>query len=157
VDRRRAELPEATSAALDSFVAGLPARFEVVAAAGVPETLVHGDFHPGNVRGSAFRLTLLDWGDCGVGHPLLDMPAFLAAIPEEAVAAVRAAWVAAWGAAAPGSMPEEAERLLSPVAAARQAVIYQRFVDGIEPVERRHHDADVVEWLERAARLAEEE
>jgi len=33
-------------------------------------------------------------------------------------------------------------------------VIYQRFVDGIEPVERRYHDADVIEWLGRAAALA---
>jgi hypothetical protein len=32
-------------------------------------------------------------------------------------------------------------------------VIYQRFVDGIEPVERRHHDRDVIDWLERTAAL----
>ena len=29
--------------------------------------------------------------------------------------------------------------------------MYQLFVDSIEPVERRHHDADVVEWLGRTA------
>jgi hypothetical protein len=32
--------------------------------------------------------------------------------------------------------------------------MYQRFVDGIEPVERRHHDADVIESLRRTARAA---
>ncbi|HEY3333918.1 MAG TPA: aminoglycoside phosphotransferase family protein [Candidatus Limnocylindrales bacterium] len=154
VERRRSELPPSDAAALDPFVAGLPARFEAVAAAGIPDTLVHGDFHPGNVRGTAFRLTLLDWGDTGVGHPLLDLPAFLAAIDADAAEPVREHWLAAWRAAVPGSSPEQAARLLAPVAAARQAVIYQRFVDGIEPVERRHHDADVGEWLARAAALS---
>ena len=48
-----------------------------VASCGVPTTLVHGDFHRGNVRGTPDRLVLLDWGDSGVGHPLLDQAAFL--------------------------------------------------------------------------------
>ena len=33
-------------------------------------------------------------------------------------------------------------------------MIYQTFVDNIEPVERRHHDADALEWLGRTAALA---
>jgi hypothetical protein len=156
LDRRRSELSAPTAAALDALVAGLPARFEAVRACGLPDTLVHGDFHPGNVRVTAFRLTLLDWGDTGVGHPLLDLPAFLSAIDAGAVDAVREHWLAAWRSVAPGSAPEDAAPLLAPVAAARQAVIYQRFVDGIEPVERRHHDADVIEWLGRAAAISRE-
>ena len=123
----------------------------------MPDTLVHGDYHPGNVRGTPFRLTLLDWGDTGVGQPLLDLPAFLAAIPAAAVAPVRDRWIAAWRARLPEADPELAASLLAPVAAARQATIYQRFVDGIEPVERRHHDADAREWLERCAALVEDE
>src|SRR6476469_1831386 len=126
VARRHAELDAGVRATLDRLVAGLPERFEAVRACGLPDTLVHGDFHPGNVRGSAFRLTLLDWGDTGVGQPLLDLPAFLAAIDVEAVEPVREHWLAAWRSAAPGSAPEEAARLLAPVAAARQAAIYQR-------------------------------
>ena len=116
-----------------------------VAACGLPDTLVHGDFHPGNVRGTPFRLTLLDWGDTGVGQPLLDLPAFLAAIPDAARSSRCASM--AGGVASSGCRdrrPSEAARLLAPVAAARQAVVYQRFVDGIEPVERRHHDADAI-------------
>ena len=142
---------------LDAFVAGLGERFAAVVACGMPDTLVHGDYHPGNVRGTPFRLTLLDWGDTGVGQPLLDLPAFLAAIPAAAVAPVRDRWIAAWRARLPEADPELAASLLAPVAAARQAAIYQRFVDGIEPVERRHHDADAREWLERCAALVEGE
>jgi Ser/Thr protein kinase RdoA (MazF antagonist) len=40
------ELDAAERRALSRLVAGLPDR----AAAGLPETLVHGDFHPGNWR-----------------------------------------------------------------------------------------------------------
>ena len=82
LDVRRGELEGHVADVLDAFVAGLAERFAAIAACGIPDTLVHGDFHPGNVRGTPFRLTLLDWGDTGVGQPLLDLPAFLAPIPD---------------------------------------------------------------------------
>jgi hypothetical protein len=157
VERRRGELDGAVVATLDAFVADLGERFAAVEACGMPDTLVHGDFHPGNVRGTPFRLTLLDWGDTGVGHPLLDLPAFLDAIPAEAVEPVRAHWIEAWRSRLPTADPATAAALLAPVAAARQALIYQRFLDGIEPVERRHHEDDAREWLGRCAALVEGE
>ena len=42
---------------------------------------------------------------------------------------------------------------MAPVAAARQALIYQHFLDHIEPAERRYHQADVPDWLARTAAL----
>src|SRR4029079_4441820 len=100
-----------------------------VAACGLPNALVHGDFHPGNLRSDGQALTLLDWGDSGVGHPLLDLPAFFNAIPTDAVDPVRAHWLQRWSDAVPGSDPAHASLLLGPVAAARQAVIYRKFLD----------------------------
>ncbi len=67
---------------------------------------------------------------------------------------IRTHWLDRWRAAVPGCDARRAAQLLAPVAAARQAVIYQTFVDHIEPVERRHHDADVIDWLGRSAALA---
>ena len=64
--------------------------------AGCPDTLVHGDVHPGNARGDAGSLVLIDWGDCGVGHPLLDQPAMLARLDAPTAARVRDAWEGAW-------------------------------------------------------------
>src|SRR4029079_12462294 len=84
---------------------------------------------------------------------LLDQPAFLTRIDEASVRPVRDAWIAAWSGAAPGSDPDRAARLLAPVAAARQAVIYQRFLDNIEPAEHPYHAADVPDWLHRTAAL----
>jgi hypothetical protein len=96
---------------------------------------------------------LLDWGDSGVGHPLLDEAAFLDRMAPESVGPIRAQWRQAWQAAIPGSDPDRAARLLAPVAAARQAVIYRKFLDSIEPAEHPYHAADTADWLTRATAL----
>ena len=91
----------------------------LIDACGIPDTIVHGDFWPGNVRGDAGSLVLLDWGDCGVGHPMLDMSAFLDRIPSGAVDRVRSQWLDDWRTAVPGSDPDRAAALLAPVASSR--------------------------------------
>lgn len=144
---------------LSGFVATFPSRDESIRAAGLPDTLVHGDFHSGNARsnvsggGTDPRLVLLDWGDCGVGHPLLDQAAYLDRIRAEEVPGVVDVWRRAWRRAIPGSDPSRAAALLAPVAAARQAVIYRRFLDGIEPSEHPYHRADPADWLRRTAAI----
>ncbi len=130
---------------------GMTGRLRAIEEAGLPETLVHGDFHPGNVRGGEDRLTLLDWGDCGVGHPLLDQAAFLSRIPAEDREPVSRHWAGTWRRAVPGCDPETAARLLRPLAALRQAVVYQGFLDRIEPDERVYHAQDPAAWLRVAA------
>jgi hypothetical protein len=154
VDRTRNELALEDRAALDGFVRDLPARFAAVADCGLPDSLVHGDFHPGNFRGDGRKLALLDWGDSGVGNPLLDQPAFLVAIAERHREAVEKHWLRRWREAVPGCDPDRAASLLAPVAAARQAVIYAKFLDNIEPSEHPYHRADPARWLHRAALLA---
>jgi len=139
--------------AIRRLVDGLPARFDAIRRCDLPDTLVHGDFHPGNVRGTPDRLTYLDWGDCGVGNPLLDLPAFLEMAPSSHRRRIREAWLGAWRRAVPGCDPDTAATLLAPVSAARQALIYATFVANIEPVERRYHAADIVDWLGRTAKL----
>jgi hypothetical protein len=146
VARRAGELSAADRAALEAFADGLPARFVAIDACDLPDTLVHGDFHPGNVRAEGERVTLLDWGDCGVGQPLLDEPAFLHGRPALADG-LRTHWHARWRERVPGSDPDRASRLLEPVAAARQALIYQRVLDGIEATEQPYHRPDVPAWL----------
>jgi len=147
VDRTRHEISVVDRSKLADFVRTLPGRFEEIAKCGLRDTLVHGDFHPGNFRGDEDTLTLLDWADSGVGHPLLDQPAFLTAISNETAGAVQAHWLQKWADAIPGSNPARASILLAPVAAARQAVIYRKFLDNIEPAEQRYHQADPAKWL----------
>jgi hypothetical protein len=139
--------------ALRLLVDGLPQRMAAVAECGIADSLVHGDFAPGNARGHGDHLVLLDWGDCGVGHPMLDRAAFLDRVPGRLVEPVRKHWNSTWREAAAGSDPERAGDLLAPVSAARQAVIYQGFLDRIEPSEHPYHSGDPALWLTRAAKL----
>jgi len=155
VDRTRDEITAEDRVTLANFVRGLPGRFDELTACGFQDSLVHGDFHPGNFRSDGRALTLLDWGDSGIGHPLLDQPAFLSAIPNDAVGAARAHWLQQWSEAVPDSDPARASILLAPVAAARQAVVYRSFLDNIEPSEHPYHRADPAKWLKRTAALVQ--
>jgi Ser/Thr protein kinase RdoA (MazF antagonist) len=156
VERTADELSADDRATLEEFLRRLPSHFAELAACGLGDTLVHGDFHPCNFRGDGRALTLLDWGDSGVGHPLLDQPAFLYRVPSAAVAAVRGHWLRQWRDAVPGSDPARAAVLLAPLAAARHAAIYRGFLDRIEPAEHPYHRHDPAEWLQRAAALLRE-
>jgi aminoglycoside phosphotransferase (APT) family kinase protein len=151
----RGDAVDATTARdLDRLVGSLPARLAAIEACGVPDTLVHGDFHPGNVRGDARHLRLLDWGDSGVGHPLLDETAFCQRLSEADRATARTAFEQEWRAVVPGCDPGRAADLLGPVAALRAAVVYERFLAAIEPSEQAYHRDDPGFWLRRAAELA---
>jgi Phosphotransferase enzyme family len=146
----RAALSPADLAGVDAVLDDLPRRLAELDACGLPETLVHGDFHPGNWRFDGVRLVLMDWGDTGVGHPMLDVDAFILRVPADLRARILDAWYDAWRAERPRADPARAAELIGPVAALRAAVIYQRFLDGIEPSEHRYHEADVPAWLRRA-------
>jgi hypothetical protein len=157
VERTAGELPSEDRTALDRFVAGLGERFAETARCGLPDTLVHGDFHPGNLRGDESSLVLLDWGDCGVGHPLLDTAAFLDRVPAGDIPAIRAHWDRAWRSIIPDAEPERALQLLLPVAVARGAVIYRAFLDGIEPSEHPYHRDEPAGCLRHVAALVRAE
>ena len=153
IERTADELSAEDRAALARFMRDLPERFSQIAGCGIGDTLIHGDFQPGNFRGDGNALTLLDWSDSGVGHPLLDQPAFLISVPDDTRAPVRDHWLQQWREAIPGSDPARAAFLLGPIAAAGQAVIYRNFLDRIEPAEAPYHQSDPATWLRRAARL----
>ena len=146
-----ARLPVAAVSALEGLVDGLDERFADIESCGLPDTLVHGDFHPGNFRSDGTSLVLLDWGDCGFGHPLLDMAGFLERIDARWREMIEQTWVAAWSAAVPGSDSHRASDLVRPLAALRRAVVYHRSVEAFEPSERPYHESDVPHWLLKAA------
>jgi hypothetical protein len=159
VDRWGGEDP-----ALLDLVAELPARMEAVAACGLPDTLCHGDLHPGNVMGAPGRPNvIIDWGDSFVGNPAFDVLRLTENLAEPEVgtagtgeADIIAAWAQAWRAQCSGSDPERAAALLRPVAALRLASVYADFLANIEPSEYPYHVRDVPRYLERALAFAAE-
>ena len=119
VDRTAAELAPEDRDTLRRFVSSLPDRYAEVSACGLPDSLVHGDLAPLNFRGDGQALTLLDWGDSGVGHPLLDQTAFLDRTPHHLASQVTAALGAAVARCAAGLEP--AARLHAPGSRRRRA------------------------------------
>ncbi len=113
-------------------------------------TLVHGDAHTGNGRFAPRAVTILDWGDSFVGHPLLDLAVGDSYHPEIADEVVEL-WLERWRRV---GFPRVAEawEALRPLAHLRTAAVFQHFLDHIEPSERRYHEHDVVPTLLRAAR-----
>lgn len=136
---------------LTSFAEQLAERFSIISEMGIPFTLVHGDYHPGNWRGVGTDLTILDWGDCYVGHPMLDIPALLDRVPEKDKEATLAHWLSCWSDKVPNADVEAAYTLSVPLASAKLATTYQMFLDNIEPSERLYHEADVPTWLAKTA------
>lgn len=135
-------------AGLRALLDGWDDRFAAVDECGLTDTLFHGDPHAGNTRIGVEPPVLFDWGDSGLGHPLLDL-----VVADDDPALVDH-WLGRWAAAVPGSDPHRAWALLRPFAVLRGAVVFQRFLDAIEPSERAYHEHDVEPFLERAAGLA---
>ncbi|WP_194822771.1 phosphotransferase family protein [Micromonospora sp. S-DT3-3-22] len=132
-------------------LADVGTRLDEVARCGLPDTLVHGDLHPGNVRADGRRHTVIDWGDAFVGHPAFDILRLTEQVPAGPAAALVADWCARWRADVPGCRPERAVALLRPVAWLRMAAVYAMFLAGIEPSERVYHADDLPENLARAS------
>jgi thiamine kinase-like enzyme len=151
VDRCGNEVGLSDRRALDGLISGLAGRWTEIDDCGLPPTLVHGDFHPGNFRGPAGSLVLMDWGDSFIGHPLFDMPAMLERAGPSAHR-VRQEWIQAWAEAVPGSEPARAAELLGPIALLRNALVYRSFLDEIEASEHPYHAADVPRWMAAACR-----
>lgn len=134
---------------LDRVLAALPGRLAEVAACGVPETLVHGDFHPGNVRSAdGVPPAVLDWGDAFLGHPGFDVLRLCGGLDSPTALLTR--WAGLWQAAVPGCDPLRAVTLLRPVAPLLGAVVYGTFLANIEPSEWPYHAEDVPSCLNEA-------
>jgi phosphotransferase family enzyme len=144
------ELDPAERQALSGLVSGLPDRAAAITAAGLPETLVHGDFHPGNWRSDGHHRVVVDWCEASHGHPALNLLRLAEWLPAPLAALATEHWVAGWRAAVPGSDPARAVELMRPVQRLEAALLYQAFLDGIEPDERPYHEGDPAGEIRRA-------
>jgi hypothetical protein len=132
----------------------LPELLETLDSAGLPTTLVHGDFHPGNWRSDGTTRRIVDWADSYVGHPATDIHRLCGYLPAEQQELARTTWIDAWRQHLPGSDPA---RALPPIAVLSRllgALTYQRFLDNIEPDERIYHEGDPAHELRAAIETA---
>jgi len=139
-------------AALEAMVDDLPRLLAEIDACGLPDTLVHGDLHPGNWRCDGLNLTLLDGGDCLVGNPAFDLRAFVESIVDPAQQGrTLSRWVQTWRRQVPGCDPVRAVALVGPVAHSCAPRRHnQRFLDHVDLTEQTYDLLDPDDRLRRA-------
>ena len=71
-----------------ALVAWVNDAVRTIDALGIPDTLVHGDFHPGNVALADGRAVIIDWSDAAVTDPALDLGLLLRDLGPRAFATV---------------------------------------------------------------------
>jgi hypothetical protein len=135
---------------------GLLSRFALLDECGLPDTVVHGDFHPGNWRSDGGPPAVVDWADAHLGNPVLDGLRACDYLPPAQRPAAARAWIQAWTACVPGCDPARALGIAAPLAHLAYAVRYQEFLDGIEPSERVYHRGDPAAAIRAALRTAQE-
>jgi aminoglycoside phosphotransferase (APT) family kinase protein len=107
-----------------------------LAAYRVPETLMHGDLHPGNVASLNGQMIFFDWTDACVAHPFLDMIVIFEETDEAKRKQLRDLYLEQWTAYEPVERLLEAWRLAEPLWALHQAVSYQTILANLEEVPR---------------------
>ena len=135
------------------LVEALPALIKTLESSGLPNTLVHGDFHPGNWRSDGTNRVIVDWADSFVGHPATDIQRLRGWLPAEKREHAVSTWAAAWQKHLPGSEPLRALEPMTVLARLLGAVMYQRFLDNIETSERIYHEGDPANEVRAAIRF----
>ena len=147
----RVDLSADELADLDRLLAELPDVIDELDSAGLPITVVHGDFHPGNWRSDGTNRVIVDWADAFIGHPALDVQRLHDFLPAVKHPHVTDVWRTAWKNHAPNSDPLRAIRPMKVLGYLTYALTYQRFLDNIEPTERIYHQDDPAICLRAAA------
>ena len=165
-DRRTPVIAGQIAALLDGPVAGelgaghvaaargLLSRFPLLDECGLPDTIVHGDFHPGNWRSDGGPPVVVDWADAHLGNPVLDGLRARDFLPAAKRPGAARAWIEAWASRIPGADPARALSIAEPLAHLSYAVRYQEVLDGIEPSERIYHRGDPAAAIRAALRSA---
>jgi hypothetical protein len=109
-----------------------------VEALGIPHTLVHGDFHPGNVMCTDDGVVLFDWSDAAVAHPLVDAAVWVSWSRDDptAVDEIWRAFAAAWSDVADPAAVVASRRALDAITGAYHFVSYAQILVGLEPLRR---------------------
>jgi hypothetical protein len=126
--------PERAGRVLDAVAAAV-ARVEAV---GLPESVVHGDFHSGNAALVDDRIVIIDWSDAAISSPAIDLVTWIAWSgdkPNEIAAAVDA-WVEAWSAVVDADALRAVIDDVLIVGAAYQIVSYDGIRRNLEPATR---------------------
>lgn len=135
---------------VEQLLTRLPSLIAELDTAGLPITVVHGDFHPGNWRSDGSTRTIVDWADTFIGHPATDIQRLVDWLPPANRDHAVGTWTTVWKTWLPAADPQRALAPISVLNHLIYAIMYQRFLDNIEPTERIYHEDDPASELRRA-------
>jgi hypothetical protein len=110
-------------------------------ALGYPDTLVHGDFHPGNVAIAHGTPIVFDWSDAAISHPLIDVVTWTWWYEDDAerVDGIWQMFLHEWADLVPPDRFAPRRATFEAVASAYHTVSYAGIVNGLEPTRRIEH------------------
>jgi Ser/Thr protein kinase RdoA (MazF antagonist) len=143
---------------LHELVPQLHTMCHALAAYRIPQTLVHGDLHPGNIAGGQGAFRFFDWTDGCIAHPFFDLVVMLADAavrPDASEVCPRLcdSYLALWTAYEPLARAQEAWQLAEPLGALHHAVSYQHIVTGLEPTAQHELAWGVSFWLRKVLQV----
>ncbi|BAZ15896.1 hypothetical protein NIES4071_77690 [Calothrix sp. NIES-4071] len=103
----------------------------------IPQTLIHGDLHLGNVAAYKDSYLIFDWTDSCISHPFFDMIGLFFSRKKKpnlsAIKVLQEEYLAQWTAYEPMSRLQEAWTLAKCLSALHHAVTYQHIIACLEP------------------------
>ena len=115
----------------------------------VPQTLVHGDLHLGNVARPAGGFLFFDWTDGCITHPFFDTISVFQVDDPGMQQRLRDSYLRVWAAYEPLERLLDAWRLAKPLCALHQAVSYQHIVATLEDTSKPEMASGVPYWLRK--------
>jgi hypothetical protein len=115
----------------------LKAMCAELAAMGIPDSLMHGDLHLGNVARRNGQLLFFDWTDAGVGHPFLDVVSIFDEKDKALRARLQDEYLAQWRDYASPEQLKRAWHLAERLSALHQAVTFQYILGSLDDVTRK--------------------
>ena len=117
---------------------------------GLPETLVHGDLHPGNVVIGTHGHVVVDWSDAAAGHPFVDLPTFLLRTKDVTVRRrLRDAYLDGWDGVRPRPRLETAVEGAMAVGSLYQVATYQALLPAMDVPDRALFEGADISWAQR--------
>jgi Ser/Thr protein kinase RdoA (MazF antagonist) len=147
----RARLATDDRSSFDAALPELERRLAELADSPLPETLVHGDFHPWNLMLDGDELRIFDWSDGCLSCPFFDLPTFTTHVREEAERQPLVdAYLEGWADTVPIDELRRLWTLAEPLAHLHHAISYVRIADVLPPDEGWLFDGVPRDWVESA-------
>lgn len=139
----------ASPARVDQVVAWVAGQVERVAGLGLPDVLVHGDFHPGNVAEvDDGRRIVFDWSDAAVAPPFIDVATWSSWLDDEpGHEQVWRSFATQWSDVAAEDEWLAWRPVLDGLAGAYHTVSYAGIVRNLDPLRRPEHGDGVRQFF----------